>query len=190
MKYSFLLLFVGIIKISTAQSVVPGQGIDDIKIGSSPQDVEDILGFLGKKISYEDYQERLSFLDGEKVIENFIGFDYCLSYRHIMLLPITNIFFKDDKVVMIVIDSNPEYNRRTARALKTSAGLKFWDDLDRMEEIYGSDYGFKRYKKIGADYFYYFDKGIGFSYNRGFVRAIHIFSPTEINSAKKYLSVR
>lgn len=172
MKIPELKLFLLLIFFSGAawaQPIIsPGKGIEDVKIGSTPDEIVWALGFKGLKLTKEGVAEVL------KVQAEMLGidFDYVYNYQHIMALPVSTVYFKDDKAVIIVISSYPEYNEVLCLGIKTSEGLNFWDGESEMKKLYG-----KNYESKSSDFQFYFyrDKGLSVSVDGKDIRTMSIF---------------
>lgn len=171
MKFTYLLLQILLISfLVKAQEVVPKKNFSEIELGITYEDVVWILGFEGTKILKENAPEILNAHISELAIE----YDYAVNYRYIMDFPITSVFFKDDLVVFFTISSYPEYNQFICQDVMTSEGLKFWDILSKVKELYGDA------TKLDAmtgniTYFAYPKKGICFGIDNDEVRTISIF---------------
>ncbi|MCK5103960.1 MAG: hypothetical protein KAQ62_09200 [Cyclobacteriaceae bacterium] len=150
------------------QFLIPGEGIMDVKIGADWDEIEWELGFRGKKIDRINVIPALKFIAREADID----FDYVVSYQHIMWLPVSDLFFKNDKVCMIQLSSYPEYYKMLCVDIGTTEGLNFWDAADRVKEIYGSNTNSKNEKK---SYFVFNDKGLGVELLENEVRSMFIF---------------
>lgn len=164
------LFFVGAL-LAQAQPVIDaGEGINDLKIGNDPDEVVWVLGFKGIKLTREGVADVLK-IQAEQL---GIDFDYVYNYQHIMALPISTLYFKNDKVVMIVVSSYPEYNEVLCLGIKTKDGLNFWDNEHAMKKIYG-----KKYETKSSDFqfYYYRDQGLGVSIDDNQIRTMTIFKP-------------
>lgn len=150
------------------QFLIPGEGIMDVKIGSDWDEVEWELGFKGSKIEKSDVGSTLQFI----ALKAGIEYDYVVSYQHIMWLPVSDLFFKDDRIVMIQISSFPEYYKMLCADFGTVEGLNFWDDSEKVKEIYGN---FDELENDGKSYIMYKEEGIGVEILDNEVRAILIF---------------
>lgn len=145
-----------------------GEGITDLKIGSTTDEVEWILGFRGLKLMSEGVPEVLK-IQAEMLD---IDFDYVYNYQHIMALPVSTVYFKNDKVVMIVVSSYPEYNEILCIGIRTQKGLNFWDTVKEMKKIYG-----KEPESLESDFnfYYYKDLGLSVSIDNNGIRTMSIF---------------
>lgn len=152
------------------QFLIPGEGLIDIKIGIDWDEVEWELGFKGKKIDKENISPQLKFIADEAGIE----FDFVVSYRHIMWLPVSDLFFKNDLVCMIQLSSYPEYNKMLCTDIGTIEGLNFWDNMGKIDEIYGEQQVSKFDQK---SYITISEKGIGVEVFENEVRTMIIFHP-------------
>lgn len=167
---TFFLAFILAATNSYGQFLIPGEGIMDVKVGADWDEVEWELGFKGKRIEKNDVPPSLSFVAQKAGVE----FDFVVSYQHIMWLPVSDLFFKDDMICMIQISSYPEYYKMLCADIGTIEGLNFWDDSGKVKEIYGN---FNEMEREGKSYFVYVDKGIGMEILDNEVRAMVIFQP-------------
>ncbi len=137
MRFIGILIFFFTISVQRgfAQFLIPGEGVMDVKIGADWDEVEWELGFRGFMQDKEDVSPELQWIATEAGLD----FDFAVSYRHIMWLPVTALLFKEDKVCMIQLDSNAEYNQMLCENIGTMEGLNFWDNAAKIHEIYGKD---------------------------------------------------
>ena len=152
------------------QFLISGEGIMDVKIGADWDQVEWELGFKGKKVEKLNAPQDLKFIAQEAGMD----FDFVVRYRHIMWLPVSDLFFKDDKVCMIQLSSYPEYNKMLCVDIGTTEGLNFWDDADRVKEIYGNNSDSKNEEK---SYILINEKGLGVELFENQIRSMFIFQP-------------
>ena len=172
---------------ASAQIIEAGKGIGAIKIGTPYEEVRSILGYDGLRLTPEQYEKQeLYQIKKEEVLEFFLGFDYAVEYNYVMTVPVTMLFFKDDKVSYIVVSSYPEYNQAICEDLETEKGLYFWDHIDYMEEIYGTNYTSSDYKNVVSDHYYYLQEGASFSFRRKRMRAVSIFEPLTPEKAETF----
>ncbi len=169
-----ILTFFCILFISTTESfsqfLIPGEGLMDIKIGIDWDEVEWELGFKGNKIEKGSVSPQLKFIAEKAEID----FDFVVSYRHIMWLPVSDLFFKDNLVCMIQLSSYPEYNKMLCADIGTVEGLNFWDDKEKIDELYGEQ---QIYPFDQKSYIAIIDKGIGVEMLDNEVRTMIIFPP-------------
>jgi hypothetical protein len=57
----------------------------------------------------------------------------------------------------------------------TSVGLKFWDSLDQVKELYGENISLMEYTSGNIQYYVYKEDGICFGIDDNAVRTISIF---------------
>lgn len=167
---TFLIIFFLSINKNYGQFLISGEGIMDVKIGADWDEVEWELGFKGKKIDRIDTGSGLDLIARETGID----FDFVVSYQHIMWLPVSDLFFKDDKICMIQLSSYPEYNQMLCVDIGTTEGLNFWDDIERVKDIYGSKTDLKKEEK---SYIVFNDWGLGVELLNNEVRTMFIFQP-------------
>ncbi len=172
MSRHLYILFVLVFCINTvySQNLKPGYGIRDLRLGIDWGEVEWELGFKGKKYSKDAVDERMKYIADKFELD----YDYVVEYQHIMWLPVSNIFFKDEKANMIILSSYPEYYKMLCRDINTEEGLRFWQKEEDLKQIYGKG---KTFKNFGKEYIYYKDKGIGVEVDNEEIRTICIFNP-------------
>ena len=159
-----------IVEKSCGQFIIPGEGLMDVKIGSDWDEIEWELGFKGKKIRKSDVSSSLLHLSKTANVE----FDFVVSYRHLMWLPVSELYFKNDRVCMIRIDSSPDYYKMLCVDIGTVEGLNFWDKTERVKEIYGSR---KFSKHDGKSFVAFSNIGLGVELSEDEVRSMVIFQP-------------
>jgi len=164
----FSIIFFLSLSKSNGQFLIPGQGLMDVKIGADWDEVEWELGFRGKKFDKEKTDQDLLLIAKEAEID----FDFVVRYQHIMWLPVSDLFFKNDKICMIQISSYPEYNDMICADIGTTEGLNFWDDVERVKNIYGNN---TELKKDGKSYIVFNTQGLGVELSDNEVRAMFIF---------------
>ena len=163
-------LFIFSIGSSYGQILFAGEGIMDVKLGADWDQVEWELGFKGERYEKNNVRPELQFLaDAAK-----IDFDFVVSYQHIMWLPISELFFKNDSICMIQLTSYPEYNQMLCLDIGTMEGLNFWDDSEKVTEIYGK---LEQLEKDGKSFFVYKEEGLAVELFNDEVRTMLIFQP-------------
>ncbi len=165
------LLLAGLI--SQAQMIYPKKGYEDINIGITYEDVIWILGFDGSKISKDSAPEMLKAPADELGID----YDYIVNFRYIMDLPVTSVYIKGNLVVMFTLSSYPEYNQFICQDIKTTNGVKFWDNLDKVKSQFGDKPLKLSYGEGNLSYYAYKEAGICFGIDNNQVRTILIFDP-------------
>ena len=168
---SIFFIFISIAVYS--QEIVPKERFGEVELGITYEDVIWILGFDGSKVTKESAPEMLT----APVNEIGIDFDYIVNFRYIMDLPITSVYVKDDLVVYFTISSYPEYNQFICQDLSTILGLKFWDNTQNVESLYGNNFTTLKFKTGNLTYLSYKDTGICFGMDNDQVRTIGIFNP-------------
>ncbi|MBR9998425.1 MAG: hypothetical protein KFF73_05605 [Cyclobacteriaceae bacterium] len=172
MKVSSLFFLIFFSYQSLAQEIVPRDRFGEIEIGITYEDVIWILGFDGSKMSRESAPEMLT----APLEELKIDFDFVINYRYIMDLPVTSVYIKDNLVVFFTISSYPEYNQFICQDLKTTVGLRFWDSLKKVKELYGQNPRQLKYNSGNLKYYAYDATGICFGIDHDEVRTISIFN--------------
>ena len=157
-----------------AQVIYPKKGYEEIKLGITYDDVVWILGFNGVKVSKDSAGQILT----APAEELGIDYDYLVTFNYIMDYPVTTLYVKGGLVVMITFNSYPEYNQFICQDMQTSKGLKFWDDLDKVKNSYGSNFKLLNYKEGNFSYYAYRDTGICLGVDNNQVRTMLIFDPS------------
>ncbi|MFC2123238.1 hypothetical protein ACFLU5_00385 [Bacteroidota bacterium] len=171
MKLTYLLLPILLFSyVCMSQEVVPKKNFSEIEIGITYEDVVWILGFEGTKVLKANAPEILN----AHISELNIDYDFAVNYRYIMDFPITSVYFREDLIVFFTISSYPEYNQFICQDVLTNEGLKFWEPLSKMNELYGN-YSKLNAKSGNITYYAYPDKGICFGIDNDEVRTISVF---------------
>ncbi len=153
-----------------------GVGIGKLKLGQSFEEVVSILGFGGELKTYEDYlAEELFNEDPEIALECAIGFDYYIKYEHLLTIPVSYIFFKDNAINQIKVSSFPAYYFSIAKDTKTKSGLNFWDEDNSVVQIYGAPDLKVNYPGFILDSYFYFEEGITVNMRENNYRSAHIY---------------
>jgi hypothetical protein len=142
----------------------------DVKLGADWDQVEWELGFKGEKNSKSNVRPELRFMAEAANID----FDFVVSYQHIMWLPVSELFFKNDSICMIQLTSYPEYNQMLCIDIGTFEGLNFWDDSRKVKEIYGN---LELLENEGKSIYVSKEKGLALELLNDEVRAMLIFQP-------------
>lgn len=173
-----VILFLSIITLKGQELIIEeGVGVGDLKIGQSFEEVAHVLGFSGNLKTYDDYvAEELFFVNPENTLECIIGFDYYVKYEHLLTLPVSYVFFKDNVINQIKVSSFPEYYFPIARDTKTRSGLDFWASSRKIEELYGTPDLKVNYDSFILDAYFYFNKGITFNMREDNYRTAHIYN--------------
>lgn len=184
------LLFLALISLSASgQNVIveEGVGVGQLKLGQSFEEVVDVLGFGGDLKSYDDYlAEELFNEDPEIALECAIGFEYYIKYEHLITLPVSHVFFRDNEITQIKVSSFPAYYFAIAKDTKTKSGLVFWEQGDKVTYIYGSPDLKVNYDNVILDSYFYFDRGITFNLREDNYRSAHIYSKLEPQLIDKF----
>jgi len=169
--------------------VQEGVGVGPLKLGQSFEEVVHILGFGGDLKNFDDYlAEELFQDDPEIALECAIGFEYYVKYEHLLTLPVSYVFFKNDVITQIKVSSFPEYYFAIARDTRTSNGLDFWSEDNSVTNIYGNPDLKVNYESFILDAYFYFDKGITFNLRDGNFRSAHIYSKLDQQTIEKFKS--
>jgi len=153
-----------------------GVGIGNLKLGQSFEEVVHILGFSGDLKTYDDYlAEELFFEDPENALECIIGFDYYVKHQHLLTIPVSYVYFKDNVINQIKVSSFPEYFFSIARDTKTKSGLDFWASKREVEQLYGTPDLAVNYDSFILNAYFYFNKGITINMREDNYRTAHIY---------------
>ena len=166
-----------------------GIGVGPLKLGQSFEEVVHVLGFGGDLKTYDDYlAEELFNEDPEFALECAIGFEYYVKYEHLLTLPVSYVFFKDNAINQIKVSSFPEYYFAIAQDTKTKNGLDFWATDQELIAIYGSPDLQVNYDGFILDSYFYFKNGITINLRDNNYRSAHIYpvpGKTVIETFKK-----
>lgn len=161
-----------------AQALVleEGVGIGSLKLGQSFEQIANVLGFSGKLKTYQDYlAEELFMEDPDDQLECVIGFDYYVKYQHLLTLPVSYIFIKNNTINQIKVSSFPEYFFAIARDVRSTKGISFWAEESDLERTYGAPDLKVNYSDFMLNASFYFDEGITFFTRDGEFRTAHIY---------------
>lgn len=175
--------------ITHAQKIIitEGDGVGLLKIGQPVNELVNILGFKGTLKTYDDYvAEELFTEDPATSLECIIGFDYYIKYQHLITLPVSYIFIKNNMVTQIKLTSFPEYFFGISRATTTSNGLPFWANEGEMMKLYGKPDATRNYESFILETSVYFEKGIAFSFRDSNYRVAHIFKKPTADQIRKF----
>lgn len=186
---SFLIFFfIGSFSIK-GQSVIveEGVGIGQLKLGQSFEEVANVLGFGGDLKTYDDYlAEELFNEEPDIALECVIGFEYYVKYEHLLTIPVSYVFFKDNVITQIKISSFPAYYFAIARDTKTAGGLNFWSASNNITDAYGAPDLKVNYDSFILDSYFYFNKGITFNLREDNYRSAHIYTKVDAQTVEKF----
>jgi hypothetical protein len=164
--------------LSAQTQIVPGQGIGPLLIGQSYEEVVALLGFEGKLKTFSDYVSEVLFSESpDNYLECRIGFDYYVRYEHLLTLPVSYVFYKEDKINQIMVSSLPAYYRDLSRDIKTAQGSAFWGTAEDIRRSYGVESVIRDFPAFMYSAMFYFSRGISFHMHSGEYRTAHIFQP-------------
>ncbi len=170
-----------------AQVILPGKGVGALRIGQSFEEMRAVLGFKGEIKTYDDYLDEVLFTENpDDVLECNIGFDYYIKFEHLLTLPVSYVYFRNNKINQMRVTSLPAYYRAIAEDMKTAEGLPFWADGNKVREIYGAPDYVREYHDFMFKAWFYFKKGIVLNFREGNYRAAHIFEPPSEDLIKKF----
>ena len=188
-KLSFFILLFFTYLATMGQDVIieEGAGVGPLRLGQSYQEVIDILGFGGELKTYDDYlAEELFNDDPEIALECAIGFDYYVKYEHLLTIPVSYVFFKENVITQIKVSSFPEYYYAVAKATKTGSGLTFWAETENVIDIYGTPDLKVNYDNFILDSYFYFADGITLNLRENNYRSAHIYSRLAPEMVEKF----
>lgn len=166
-----------------------GKGVGPLRLGQSFEEVVNILGFGGNLKTFDDYlAEELFSEDPKKGLECVLGFDYYVKYEHLLILPVSYVFFKNNVITQIKLSSFPEYYFSIAKDTETKKGLDFWDEQKRVTDLYGLPDLKVNYDGFILDSYFYFQQGITFSMRDNTFRVAHIYSKPDPTLIKKFIA--
>ena len=153
-----------------------GIGVGPLKLGQSFEEVVNILGFGGDLKTYDDYlAEELFNEDPEIALECAIGFEYYVKYEHLLTLPVSYVFFKDNEINQIKVSSFPQYYFAITKDTQTKKGLNFWVEDKQVVDIYGTPDLKVNYESFILDAYFYFDDGITLNLRENNYRSAHLY---------------
>ena len=164
-----------------------GKGVGPLRLGQSFEEVVNILGFGGDLKTYDDYlAEELFNEDPDLALECVLGFDYYIKYEHLLVLPVSYVFFKNNAITQIKLSSFPEYYFGIAKDTQTTKGLDFWDESKRVTDLYSMPDLKVNYDGFILDSYFYFDQGFTVSMRDNTFRIAHIYSKPDPVLVKKF----
>ncbi len=183
----FLLLMFFVFYGAYSQNIVPGKGVGPFRIGQSYEEMRFILGFKGEIKTFDDYLNEVLFTeDPEDILECLIGFDYYIKFEHLLTLPVSYVYFKNNRINQIRITSLPGYYRSIAEDVVTSEDLHFWEYDKRVREVFGEPDLVKEYDDFMFEAWFYFKKGIALNFRDGRYRAAHIYEFPGAGPVRKF----
>ena len=166
-----------------------GKGVGSLQLGQSFEEVVNVLGFGGNLKTYDDYlAEELFNEDPAIALECVLGFDYYVKYAHLLTLPVSYVFFKNNIITQIKLSSFPEYYFGIAKDSQTKKGLKFWSESETIEEVYGVPDLKVNYDGMILNAYFYFDQGITIDLRDNLFRVAHIYPRPTPDVVKKFKS--
>jgi hypothetical protein len=190
MKHAIMTFFIAHLAIAAfGQEIIidEGKGVGQLKIGQSFEEVVSILGFSGELKTYDEYVAEELFVENpETQLECVIGFDYYVKYQHLLPLPVSYLYFKDNVVNQIKVSSFPEYYFAMAQASRTSKGLKFWETEENTANLYGTDDLEVNYDSFILNAHFYLNEGITFFFRDGSLRTAHIYPKQTQNQSGRF----
>jgi hypothetical protein len=159
-----------------SQEIILSRGFDDLVLGITESQLEEIVGFQGKSLNPDEYlSTEANGRKKENLPEFKLQFDQCIIYKHIMPIPVSKVFLKSGKVILIEISSFPDFTKPICLDAKTKEGLKFWDSKQEIEKLYGKSYRTDTSADGTITYIYFDSKGTGFGLTNNEVRIIYYY---------------
>jgi len=175
-KFLVILIQCGFYFTGKSQVTIMNTGFDDLVLGKTESQLEEIIGFKGKTLNPEEYlNTEANGRKKENLPEFKKQFDQCIIYKHIMPIPVSKVFVKSGKVIMIEISSFPDFTKPICLDAKTKEGLKFWDSKQAVEKLYGKESRSDTSADGTMTFIYYDSKGIGFGLTNNEVRIIYYY---------------
>ena len=182
----FLLAFPVLLK-GQKLIIEEGVGVGPLKLGQSYEEVVSILGFSGDLKTYDDYlAEELFSVDPDVALECVIGFDYYVKYQHLLTIPVSYVFFKNNLITQIKVSSFPEYYFAIAKDTETKHGLDFWAQSKNIEDMYGAPDLKVKYDSFILDSYFYFNDGITLNLRDNNYRSAHIYPKQDQQIVEKF----
>ncbi len=174
-------------------TIIPGKGIDKLKLGMPYSDVVNILGNFKetRKLSASKHIYKNSGYDSEKLLFYYVGSDIELEYDQSTIsqlnpYPVFKVFFKDSKLVYIIL-SNYVHDSPSSLRFAINKQLRFLDSKEKMLKVMGENFYKDVMKGYDGDY-YYFDKGISFILDdEQKIQVINLFQPITGSKKKFFL---
>lgn len=174
--------------------IVPGSGVAEITIGTPSETVFSILG--KKPVRRSTFEEEKQTLLSRKLnpkneLVFFLGFDYVVeydSYANRTYYPIYTIYFKDEKVVYMILSSYG-YDQEKCKNFGISGTFFFGDGREKMQNTLGRSY--ISTTSLSKDLLFdYFSKGISIFMTKNQVRTMYIYPPLDKRMQRKFLAGR
>jgi hypothetical protein len=177
--------------ISRTYEVVPGIGIEEIRIGNDYEFVVKVMG---------EYKTKTNYYDEEKIWKDYgydvsvhlpfnIGFDYLIEYdesKNKTEYPIWKIYFKNNKVVYLVLSSYI-YKKIETYSVGVSPQCYFGGEKAGMINTLGIDY-FEFIDESGNYNMYYLKKGLVVILVGNKIKTMALFEPLTDSEKIEYLS--
>lgn len=166
---------------TTIPSINAGRNIGNLYIGLDKKRAISVMGVMGIERNFEE--EHRIFSDfGYSPNEHsqfIIGFDSVWQYneKDAISLPIFKIYFKEDKIVYIIISSygSQFFDYERCKRIITEKGLGFGDNIEKMKKLYDSTFLRHKFGEYDGD-FIYEEEGISFVFERDELRVMYLFA--------------
>ncbi len=128
--------------------IVPGKGFWEITLGEAPSAVLKVMGEPENRTTYEEEREAYasSGFNPDNQLEFLLGFDLCFEYssrQNHSMYPIYKIFFKDNKVHVIMFSAFVYEPKFLQNIFISSKDLKFHSNTEDMKQVLGTNYVFR-----------------------------------------------
>ena len=170
---------------------IPGYGVSPIELGDSNSSVINKLGNYDRKVSYSTEHKR--WIDygynTDKELPFYIGFDYLYEYgptSNKSDAPIWKVYFKNNKVVYIVLTSFA-YDTAATRRTGVDSNCLFYQSERNVNSCLGNDYFYFLDEAKNGNYMY-LTKGLVFITVGGEIRTISIHRKLSAQEIRKFKS--
>lgn len=159
--------------------IIPGHGVHEITLGQSMELVTQIMGEPARRISNEEETasyKRFGYATDHQILFT-THFDICYTYTspsNQSIHPIFKVYFKDKKVVYIVLSAYP-YAKLSKYAV-IDLELRFYANQRDMKDILGLNC-ISYLEPHGYKVFAYMDKGITLVFKENELVTITIYTP-------------
>lgn len=181
-RLTLLALFVSLVCSAFSQKepyvIIPGVGVNNIKLGMSEKEVMNILGGEPRGYTYEEQLEAFSGYDTriDSVMQFVLGFDSCIRYDGDLpvTMPVFGLYFKNHILNFITITSYSATDEQRS-LVRLNNGLKFHDVMnDCSKKLAKYPFQSLGYGDYSGDHYYY-TLGLEMVYDENRLTAIGIY---------------
>jgi len=176
---------------TTIPTINAGRSIGNLYIGLDKKRVLSVMGSKGLERDFEEEREIFANFGykPEAHAQFIIGFDSVWQYQESdeINLPIFKIYFKQDKIVYIIISSygSKFFDYERCKRIITEKGLGFGDKIEKMQTLYGTEFVRHQFGQYDGD-FIYGEEGISFVFDAGELRVIYLFESDNPETISKF----